>query len=136
MPQAIANNHPMPDLPRLLIVSHFDLGWASDNIYRGFRSAFKTVDVVSPPIVSSDFSGVSQGYTIHTVAFRNGKDFANGFDFVGLYRVIDRIKPAVIFGLTEPFYSYILQMAWMRRLKLINARILFYGFENLPIGDG
>jgi len=75
----------------------------------------------------------TNGYRMIPAPLRDAADYRKGFEPGPLRQLIAAIKPDVIHVFDEPTSHYLRQVAWMRLTAAPDARVLFYGFNNLPV---
>ncbi len=73
------------------------------------------------------------GYRLVPVPLRNPFNYGHGFEFRQMHRVIRRTQPDIIHVLDEAKSPYLFQVVWQRLIASPRSKVLFYGFENLPI---
>jgi glycosyltransferase involved in cell wall biosynthesis len=73
------------------------------------------------------------GYDLIPIALRDATDYRRGFEPGPLREWIVRLKPDIIHVFDEVTSTYLRQIAWMRLTAAPQAKVLFYGFNNLPV---
>lgn len=76
----------------------------------------------------------SNGYRLLPVPLRNPLNSWQGFESEILRRHIKRIQPDITHVLDEPNSGYLMQVVWLRLTACPRSKVLFYGFDNLPLG--
>lgn len=134
---------------RVLIVYH---AGAMENARRIYQALAQTSEVELTAIVpqklqvervydSNGWLSVEReedhdGYRLVPLPLRNPSNYGRGFEISGLHRLIKRIKPDIIHVFDEANSNYLLQVIWQGLLASPCSRVLFYGFENLPLRLG
>lgn len=75
----------------------------------------------------------SNGYRLVPVPLKNPSAYWQGFESVPLRRLIRETQPDIIHVLDEPTSATLFQIAWQRLRISRHSKVLFYGFQNLPI---
>jgi glycosyltransferase involved in cell wall biosynthesis len=75
----------------------------------------------------------SEGYCLIPVALRDQYKQSKGFEIRRLQSVIKQIRPDIIHVLDEATSNCLIQIVWQKLLASPRSRVLFYGYENLPI---
>lgn len=73
------------------------------------------------------------GYHIVPVPLYNPSNYGQGFESECLRRLIKQLQPDIIHVLDEPTSGYLFQVVWQRLIVAPHSKVLFYGFQNLPI---
>jgi len=73
------------------------------------------------------------GYRLVPVPLRNPFNYGQGFESSAVRRVIKQTRPDIIHVLDEPTSGYLFQVVWQRLIASWRSKVLFYGFDNLPI---
>lgn len=76
------------------------------------------------------------GYQLIPVPLRNPFSYGQGFNSERLRGLIKQIRPDIIHVLDEPTSGYLFQVVWHRLIVSPRSKVLFYGFDNLPIRQG
>jgi glycosyltransferase involved in cell wall biosynthesis len=76
------------------------------------------------------------GYRLIPVPLRNPSNYGQGFESPTLRQLIKQIRPDIIHVLDEPTSGYLFQVVWQRLTASRHSKVLFYGFDNLPIRLG
>lgn len=76
------------------------------------------------------------GYRLFPVPLRNPSNYGRGFEIKNLQRLIRQIQPDIIHVLDEAYSNYLFQVVWQRLIAAPHSKVLFYGFENLPLRLG
>lgn len=76
------------------------------------------------------------GYRLVPVPLRNPFHYGQGFESQPLRHLIRQIQPDIIHVLDEPTSGYLFQVVWQRLTASRRSKVLFYGFDNLPIRLG
>lgn len=76
------------------------------------------------------------GYQLIPVPLRNPYNYWQGFESEPLRRLIKEVRPDIIHVLDEPTSGCLFQVVWQRLAVPPRSKVLFYGFENLPIRLG
>jgi glycosyltransferase involved in cell wall biosynthesis/SAM-dependent methyltransferase len=74
-----------------------------------------------------------EGYRMIPIPLRNPSDYRNGFAPGSLRNILRELQPDMIHVWDEPTSRCLYQTAWMRMTASTDARVMFYGFNNLPI---
>jgi glycosyltransferase involved in cell wall biosynthesis len=80
-----------------------------------------------------DREETESGYRLVPIPLRDPSDYWRGFEVRPLRRVMAETKPDIIHVLDEPTSGYVFQVAWHRLSASPRSKVLFYGFDNLPI---
>ncbi len=75
----------------------------------------------------------SNGYRYVPIALRDPSECNYGFETGPLRRLIRATQPDVIHVLHEANSGYLFQIAWEQLVTWHHAKLLFYGFDNLPV---
>ena len=75
----------------------------------------------------------ADGYRYLSIPLRDPCRYVLGFDRKAMRKVLRDAKPDIIQVLAEPTSRYLSQVIWERLPICPSAKVLFYGFENLPI---
>jgi len=75
----------------------------------------------------------SNGYRLVPVPLKNPSAYWQGFESVPLRRLIKETQPDIIHVLDEPTSGTLFQIAWQRLRISRHSKVLFYGFQNLPV---
>lgn len=76
------------------------------------------------------------GYHLFPVPLRSPSNYGRGFKVKSLQRLIKRIQPDIIHVLDEAYSNYLFQVVWQRLIAAPHSKVLFYGFQNLPLRLG
>lgn len=76
------------------------------------------------------------GYHLFPVPLRNPSNYGRGFEIMRLQVTIKHIQPDIIHVLDEAYSNYLFQVVWQRVLAAPRSKVLFYGFQNLPLHLG
>lgn len=133
-------------MTKLLIIYH---AGATENARAIFRALAKhcsvELTVVVPQAIAIDkvydpsgelrveAENSDEGYRVVPLALRNPADHRQGFVSGPLRQLIRALKPDVIQVLDEVTSRCLYEVARMRLTASPDSRVLFYGFNNLPI---
>ena len=73
------------------------------------------------------------GYRLIPLPLKNPLNYWQGFQIAQLWRLIKQTRPDIIHVLSEPASPYLFQVVWLRLTACPRSKVLFYGWENLPI---
>lgn len=76
------------------------------------------------------------GYRLVPVPLRNPLKYNLGFESGSLRHSIEQIQADIIHVLDEPTSGYLCEIVWQRLRASRHSKVLFYGFDNLPIRLG
>ncbi len=93
---------------------------------------------VDPVYDASGFASLDreqqqEGYRLVPVPLKDPLAYWRGYQNVPLARVIDQVRPDVIHVFDEPLSGSLFQCVWLGSSGGRRARVLHYGFENLPL---
>jgi glycosyltransferase involved in cell wall biosynthesis/SAM-dependent methyltransferase len=133
-------------MTKVLIVYH---AGATDNARAIFRALAQhcsvilsvavpeaiAVNQVCNPIgwLRIDRENSDEGYRMIPLPLRNPSDYRKGFSSGPLRRIVRELQPNVIHVWDEPTSRCLYQTAWICMTASTDARVTFYGFNNLPI---
>jgi len=79
---------------------------------------------------------LSDGYRLVPVPLKNPSAYWQGFEGRVLRGLIEEVQADIIHVLDEPTSRALFQTAWQRFGTSAHSKVLFYGFQNLPIHLG
>jgi len=77
-----------------------------------------------------------EGYHLIPVPLKDPYNFSCGFESEPLLRVIKNIRPDIIQVWSGPTAELLFQVVWLKVRAWRKAKVVFYGFDNLPIRLG
>ncbi len=83
--------------------------------------------------LTADREETANGYRLVPLPLRDPTEYWRGFEVGPLQRVMAESRPDIIHALAEPTLGYLGQVVWRRLSVSRRSRVLFYGFDNLPI---
>ena len=133
-------------MTKVLIVYH---AGAADNARAVFRALAQHCSVMLSVVVPEaigvnqvydptgwlrvDRENADDGYRMIPLPLRNPSAYGKGFVPGPLRKIIRELQPDVIHVWDEPTSRCLYQTAWMRLTASADSRVVFYGFNNLPI---
>lgn len=76
------------------------------------------------------------GYRLVPLPLRNPSNYGRGFEIGRLHSLIKETRPDIIHVFDEANSNYLFQVIWQGLLASPDSRVLFYGFENMPLRLG
>jgi len=73
------------------------------------------------------------GYRLIPLPLRNPLNYGQGFEKAPLWHHIKCNRPDIIHVFDEPTSGYLFQVVWLRLTACPRSKVLFYGFDNIPI---
>lgn len=78
----------------------------------------------------------ADGYRLMPVALRNPENYWQGFESGPLRQCLHESQADLIHVFDEPVSGYLYQLIWARWMARRQSKVLFFGFDNLPIRLG
>ena len=131
---------------RILIIYHAGAALSARRIYQALAETCEMELTVGVPEKVSvdrvyDPSGwlcvkreeEEHGYRLVPVPLQNPSNYWQGFESKHLAHLIKKTQPEIIHVLNEPLSPGLFQVVWQKLKLSKGSKVLFYGFDNLPI---
>jgi glycosyltransferase involved in cell wall biosynthesis len=131
---------------KVLIIYHAGASLNARSIFNELASIDSiTLSVIAPERLKVDrvydptgwlrciASEKTETYRTFSVPLRDPTNYQRGFQRKALRAAMKTVEPDVIHVLDEAYSGYLFQVVWERLTVCAKAKILFYGFDNLPL---